>query len=513
MKQDDFIIKAKLKHSNKYDYSKTIYTSVKEKIIIICRVHGEFIQTPSDHLSGNGCKKCGIESRKQIRTKTTQQFIDEAKEIHGDTYDYLKVNYESAKEKIIIICKKHGEFEQTPDSHIRGAGCKKCSTEYTHLLQKGNTNDFIKKAKEIHGDKYDYSKVNYITAFENVIIICKIHGEFEKSPNTHLNRKVGCCKCSNLYSPTTEEWIEKAKQIHGDTYDYLKVDYINCETNIKIICKKHGEFEQRPISHLKGSGCIKCSNLYSPTTEEWIEKAKQIHGDKYDYSKVNYISVHTKIIIICNEHGEFEQEPNAHLCCYGCSKCSNKYQYTTEEWIEMAKNIHEDKYDYSKVNYINAKEKIKIICKKHGEFQQIPREHLSGSNCPRCASSNYSQKSIKYLDFISKFYNIQIQHAEKETEFVIPTTKYKADGYCQETNTIYEFHGDYWHGNPKLFKEDSINKTTNKSFGELYQNTLQREQLIKDLGYNLVVMWEYDWNKINNSIKTLQQKFRNSKQN
>ena len=186
---------------------------------------------------------------------------------------------------------------------------------------------------------------------------------------------------------------------------------------------------------------------------------------------------------------------------------------TKEIFIEKAKLKHGDKYDYSTVDYINRKTNVKIICKKHGEFLQNPSSHVSGCNCPKCSHTNYSQQSIKYLDFISKLHNIQIQHAENETEFVIPNTKYKADGYCQETNTIYEFHGDYWHGNPKLFKEDSINKTTNKSFGELYQNTLQREKLIKDMGFNLVVMWENDWRVINNSIRTLQRKFRNYKIN
>ena len=506
----DFINKAKLKHGDIYDYSNVEYINVKNKVIITCKRHGEFLQTPSDHLSGNGCKYCGIESRKLIRTKTTLQFINEATLKHLHKYDYSKTIYTSSIEKIIIICKEHGKFEQLPNSHLRGAGCKQCSTKYSGLIKRSNTNDFINKAKLIHGDKYDYSNVNYGTAIEKVAIICKIHGEFETSPNAHLNNKVGCSKCSKKYSYTTEKWIEKAKSIHGEKYDYSKVNYINCETNIKIICKKHGEFEQRPQGHLNGHSCVKCANNYQYTTEEWIEIAKSIHGEKYDYSKVNYGMSKEKVVIICKTHGEFEQQPNVHLSCYGCSKCSNRYQYTTEEWIEKAKSIHGDKYDYSKVNYGTAKEKIAIICKKHGEFLKIPREHLGlrQSGCQRCEYSNYSKLSIQYLDFISKLNNIKIQHAENDGEFLISNTKYKADGYCHETNTVYEFNGDYWHGNPNLFIYDKYNKTTNCRFGELYKRTLEREQLIKKLGFNLVTMWEYDWNKLNKSIRTLQRQYR-----
>jgi len=510
MKEQNFITNAKLKHGEKYDYSKTIFTSAKEKIIIICVLHGEFLQRPSDHISGNGCQSCGIESRKQKRTKTTKQFIADAKLKHGETYDYSKVDYVNSKEKIIIICKKHGEYKQLQTVHLRGSGCKKCSTEYTHLLQKSNTVDFIQKAKIIHGETYDYSKVDYVNAKEKIIIICKIHGEFKQSPNAFLAGHV-CSKCSGTYHYTSEEWIKKAREIHGETYDYSKVDYINCETYIKIICKKHGEFVQRPSTHLKGCGCIKCSNTYNYTSEEWIKKAREIHGETYDYSKVDYINKYTNVKIICKEHGYFYQIPRVHLYGWGCSKCSSKHQYTTEEWIKKAKIIHGETYDYSKVNYVNAKEKIIIICKIHGEFVKKPTEHIGSfqTGCPTCSFSHYSKNSIVYLKFISKYYGLNIQHAENIMEYKIPTTKYSADGYCQETNTIYEFHGDYWHGNPIIHLENTINKTNKKSFGFLYKKTLEREEVIKNLGYNLIVMWEYDWNKINMSIKALQKKFRN----
>ena len=162
------------------------------------------------------------------------------------------------------------------------------------MSNKYTTELFIEKAKKKHGDKYDYSNVIYIKARIKVIIICKIHGKFQQTPDIHL-RSTGCNICGKIQaqrkcSSNTEEFIEKAKEIHGDIYDYSKVNYNNRRTKICIICKIHGEFKQTPNDHLTGCGCKKCSGVYRCTTNEFIEKAIKIHGDKYNYSNVNYIN-------------------------------------------------------------------------------------------------------------------------------------------------------------------------------------------------------------------------------
>jgi G:T-mismatch repair DNA endonuclease (very short patch repair protein) len=117
------------------------------------------------------------------------------------------------------------------------------------------------------------------------------------------------------------------------------------------------------------------------------------------------------------------------------------------------------------------------------------------------------------LNFISIFYAINISHAENDKEFILPNTRLKADGYCKETNTIYEFHGDYWHGNPHIYPNNKYNNTTKCTFGELYKNTLNKEQQIRNLGFNLITIWESDWIKLNKCVKLLQRKFRISKLN
>ena len=518
----DFIQKAIQIHDNKYDYSKVVYKKAIDKVIIICKTHGEFLQIPNSHLDGLGCNKCGLERTKNAQTSNSYDFIQKAIIIHKEKYDYSKVEYINCKTNITIICKTHGEFLQIPSNHLNGKGCKECGKLEGRLKRSNTTENFIKNAIEIHGNKFDYSKVEYINCNTNIIIICKEHGEFEQTPSVHLNSNFCCQKCvlNNIgkwNNSNSNDFIKKSIEKHGDKYNYNKVNYVKANKKVLITCLIHGDFEITPNSHLNGSGCYNCGKKtifekLTLTKEEFIKKSIEIHELNYDYSKVEYINNHTNINIICKKHGDFIQTPQGHLSGRGCIKCANKYSYTSDEWIDMAKNIHGDIYDYSKTNYISAKNNVIITCKIHGDFEQMPNVHLRPTGCFRCNPKKFSKKQILWLNFIEKYYNINIQHAMNSIEYTIPSTKYKVDGYCIKTNTIFEFHGDLWHGNPKLYKPNDTSYFGIK-YGELYEKTLKREKVIKDLGYNLVVMWEYDWNNINKSVKTLQRKFRNFQQN
>lgn len=197
---------------------------------------------------------------------TTKSFIEKANLIHNNKYDYSKVEWHNIKEKLCIICPKHGEFWQTGDAHLQGRGCPKCGKENNSVRQKKNrstTEQFIAKSKEIFGNKYSYEKTCYVTAKIPVTITCPIHGDFEVNPHYHLTRFCGCKLCKNeaiskSKTLSTEQFIEKAKQIHGDRYNYSKVNYINAHTPVCIICPEHGEFIQIPNKHLSGHKCPKC---------------------------------------------------------------------------------------------------------------------------------------------------------------------------------------------------------------------------------------------------------------
>ena len=215
--------------------------------------------------------------------------------------------------------------------------------------------EFIKKAKVVHGDKYDYSQVEYVNAITKVSIICPEHGEFLVRPSDHIHCYVGCPKCSGCYRNTKEEFIEKARKIYGNKYDYSKVEYKNNKTKVCIICheknvlgEEHGEFWQRPNDHLSGYSCPKCGNNHIPTTEEWIAKAKKVHGDKYNYSKTEYKDANTPVCIICPIHGEFFQNGNNHLNGCNCPNCNSDNKSKMEENIHLLLEEHDIKHKRQK---------------------------------------------------------------------------------------------------------------------------------------------------------------------
>lgn len=301
---------------------------------------------------------------------------------------------------------------------------------------------------------------------------------------------------------TPEHFILEAKDVHANRYVYDDCVYISARNRVKIICTVHGPFYQWPSDHLNGSGCPKCGTLSSLTnrkisTQDFIDRAIDVHGNRYDYSKTNYIKAHEKAIITCHVHGEFYQTPNAHVTGHGCPACGNSSAreflvYSNREFIKKSRAVHGNKYDYSLVQYINAYQKVKIVCLKHGMFEQIPSKHLQGHGCRACSRRNHSNKAIRWLNTLTKHADIFIQHAENGGEYRIPTTQYFVDGFCAQTNTVYEYYGDVYHGNPKIFlpEERCHPYDINITAGELYQKTLGREQKIVDLGYNLVVKWE-----------------------
>lgn len=191
---DEFVKKARLVHGNRYDYSVTEYSNAHKKVNIKCLKHGVFQQSPYSHAQGYGCSLCAFD----LRRSTRDQFVKRAKEVHGNKYDYSEVVYKSARHKVGIRCLTHGVFEQIPSQHLRGKGCQIC------MSQRLTKDEFIKRSKQIHGKKYDYSQVAYLNAHEEVDIGCPQHGFFKQSPNSHM-RGFGCRKCGGLKSENNVE--------------------------------------------------------------------------------------------------------------------------------------------------------------------------------------------------------------------------------------------------------------------------------------------------------------------
>lgn len=280
-----------------------------------------------------------------MKALTSNEFITRAKKIYEDGYDYSLVNYINSNTKVKIICHEHGEFEKHPLKFLNGRECSKCKSKQKRSTKKLTTNGFIEKSKIIHGNKYNYSKANYVNNRTKIILICEKHGDFEIVPNYHLSDKCGCQKCAkesivDKNTITKYEFIKKAKLIHGDKYDYSKIKYKNISTKIDIICKKHGSFKQTPLHHIHSkSGCPKCGhNIMAKktkiTTKIFIERANKIHNNKYNYT-LSFVNGTDSIVkIICPKHGEFKQKAMPHMIGQGCPICKeSKGERIIRNWL------------------------------------------------------------------------------------------------------------------------------------------------------------------------------------
>jgi len=395
---------------------------------------------------------------------TTEQVIRNFKKIHGDRYDYSKVEYKNSRTKVSIICAEHGIFKLRTDAHNNNRGCSKCS--------KPTTEEIITAFKKEHGTRYDYSKVKFTNSHSPVTIICPTHGEFKQSIYNHKNGS-GCHSCSGHISPTTAELIVNFRQTHGARYDYSKVEYSNSKDTVTIICLEHGEFEQIPRNHIKGANCHSCTGKKSPTTKELIAEFVKVHGDKYDYSKVNYINSQTPVTIICPEKGEFEQLPISHKKGY---KHTGKNNPTTKDIIVEFRKIHGNRYNYSKVNYNGSYEPITIICPVHGEFKQLPVNHKNGANCLHCTGKRLTTEKViaSFKSFHGEQYDYsKVKYVNSDTKVTI---------ICPKHGEFEQLHSDHRRGVncPKCVLE---NKTGFHSI-----HTITKEQAVSDNGLYIMLL-------------------------
>lgn len=482
--KNDFLKKARATHGLKYFYSKVVYKTSGTPVDIICETHGLFSQRPYNHLLGQGCPKCGKIRMANVHRKPIDKFLEEARKVHGNKYNYNDVVYKSGHGKVKISCKEHGPFLQIAKNHIGGQGCPTCGG-----TKRMTTEEFVTKAKDIHGDRYDYSSVTYKNGKGNVKIGCKKHGFFIQSANSHLTGR-GCRECgyeknAREASYDTESFIKKAIDKHGDKYGYSLVRYKSSQDKVKIYCPQHGYFLQKPTNHLLGQGCRKCSfEKARKDTSVFIKRAEGIHDNKYDYSKSVYKTIKSRVIIGCKIHGNFIQTAQCHLSGRGCPSCAKVLPYTNETFAGKASEIHGNKYDYSMVNYKTFQAKVKIVCPEHGVFSQSPSTHLRGSGCPTCSLSWGEKKIASFLEAN----DINFQPQKKFTE-----CRYRAvlrfDFFISELSTLIEYDGMQHFQAVDFFGGEKALKVVQK------RDRIKAE-FAKQHGYNLLRIKYTDFDRI-----------------
>ena len=342
------------------------------------------------------------------------KFVNKSRKVHGEKYEYPD-EYVNCKQPIKILCQKHGEFKQTPDSHVQGKGCSLCANNKGGV--KYSNDDIINRFEEIHGNKYDYSDVKYINMATKVKIKCKIHGLFEQLPSVHLNG-CGCSRC--IHKGLTEEdfkilLLEK----HKGNCEYVS-GFVSMSQSCIFNCSKHGLFTKTPSNFMqKKWGCKACANIEigislslgrglivsdieSLGLFELISIIK--NGDSYNSR--------TKIKVRCLKHNVIEVRNYENLMkSKGCKICAEKSKsskrfYSNETFTKLAQQKYGDKYDYSKTIYIRSSKPVVVTCREHGDFLVRPNAHLSKetSGCSKCSYRGNSWSRSGFVKFVDKNY-------------------------------------------------------------------------------------------------------------
>lgn len=352
------------------------------------------------------------------------------------------------------------------------------------------TDEFIRRAKKVHGDKYDYSKSSYLNAHTKVKIICPKHGEFLQTPKHHTNDEYGCNLCgyeqgSKKQTMSAKEFYAKAEKAHNNKYKYIKSEFKNTKSKITVICPVHGAMLQIPSNHLyHKKGCNLCGHESTKTKqhmtqETFISRSKKIHNEKYIYDEAVYRGIEKKVKIKCPEHGYFFQLARTHIVGYGCNKCgrdktTNAKRLDTATFVKRAKKIHGNKYDYSLTVYGNNNEdKVIIICKEHGEFLQAPVKHLDANGCNKC--QNKAEGRIAEYLFKKQIVYREFKIKNRYFDFMLP-----------DLNIIIERDGEQHYKDVSLFSRNAKNYLAKQIKNDAYKTKIAKAEGYK---INRIPFW------------------------
>jgi very-short-patch-repair endonuclease len=491
MTLDEYKERATKKHKGIYEYRFKTWGGLKSKrrIKIFCvSCDDYFLKDAHNHLYApkGGCQSCSRVRQGLSSRSSTKDFVKKADRLHNGIYGYSKVVYVKSNQKVTITCKKHGDFQQTPNTHLRPAGCKKCAIERQVERQRLGDDEFKEASRKIHGDKYDYSRVVYVNAHVKVEIKCPKHGWFWQTPKHHKNDGSGCNLCgyeagAKKQSLTLKEFLKKAEMKHLGKYDYSKVQYLNNHTHVVITCPHHGDFKQTPSNHLHPSprGCPTCGDINTSlkqlmSPEDYFRQVSLFHKNKYDYSKAKYTGIFERLKIICPLHGEFITSAQSHKNS-GCPDCGviasgEKSRSNTAQFIESAIAVHGDTYDYSLVDYSKSTEEVEIICRKHGVFRQTPSHHLTGSGCSNC----YFKAEARILEHLKSLGEVEQQLKVMDKRF---------DFYLPEHDLIIERDGEQHYYPVSLFAGDDDNYMERQKANDAYKT-----KIAKSVGFKIARM-------------------------
>lgn len=452
---------------------------------------------------------------KKTQEQKQKDWIDYCSIKHNHRYDYSLVVYQTSEIKVKIICPHHNlTFEQKAGNHRNGQGCPECGKEKILAIAKNRRStqeEAIIEFEKTHGkDRYDYSQAKFTTWNKKVDIRClKCNQSFSQNATNHRNGQ-GCPTCgikqrTESYRISFDEFLQRSKENHPndfDNYEYDKNSYIDLQNELKIkclICDKW--FFQLGQVHISGGGCTVCSHklqgLLQRTGETELRKQlAEIHGNRFEYLySTDEWKSKSKIFRRCNicKDERFQHLSNL-LLGQGCGKCSRTDKHTTQSFKELLENIHGlNTFDYSRLNYIGNKTKVELRCIRCDWWFSAAPGNLLYKGCAKCAAKKFaSAKEIAWLNYLG----IEQQH--RGAFLSIENRRFNLDALVENTKTIYEFNGDFWHGNPAVHEPEDVIWSHNgpMTAKEAYDKTIDKENTLKNAGYQLVTIWESDWNTL-----------------
>lgn len=489
-------------HGTKYQFEIPKDAITTTKINFICPEHGEQKAKIGDLFKGSGCRKCSVKKRAAKKTLTTEQWIMKARSVHGDRYDYSKAVYKSARTKLIVTCKEHGDFEIDPSNHIHlKRGCKICSggtfINADNSKKRLTQTQFLQKANNVAPVNLDFSKSVFHDTRTKVIVTCKIHGDFEILPS-NLFQGANCRRCAQTQAGSKrrvdkKEILNRIKSKFGNLYEVDKNSVSKVTSPIRLNCKTHGWFEGLINNLINSSGCPHCKNAKTAiirnkklklSRDEIIERFESIHGDTYSYRSARPDGINSIVKIHCAKHGYFEQKVSTHLQGKGCPDCGNEKRRMGQflqqsELYSRLKQLNGDLFIYPPNLGLELREDVPIICREHGIFYQPLRIHLDGNGCSECSQSLGARRVSHWLN------EHEINY---EVEALIPAGKkglpLRADFFLPDYNMYIEYDGEQHFKPIAFFGMDE--KTSILVFNEQKERDLAKENWILDNGFELL---------------------------
>lgn len=378
----------------------------------------------------------------------TQEEYKEKLKIDNPTLDSSGIEYKNSRSRIKVRCKICNHIWEPKAGMLIGAGKTSCPICGKNKRKKGpriSAAEWWERSSKKHNNKYTCDLSKYVDQNTLILIVCPIHGEFQQKPVYHLHGR-GCPECgrhSGNSTNTTSKVIARIEKEFPNMYITSKVKYVDQYTGITLGCKHCGnDFTIRTKSLFNGVGCPNCAKKSTVLTKnQFLIKARDTHGNVYDYTNTVIRYSTDNIIIRCPIHGEFTQRQNTHLEGHGCPECGKvKKLITQEDFIKRVTELHPELVLDEKMVYKRGNLPVTVKCKKHGYFEKradelirVPSEMRGPNGCPICTSSAAEKIAFKVLT------DLKINF---QTEYSFPHTRYRYDFYLEDLNILIELNGE-----------------------------------------------------------------------